>query len=62
MFAEETLGGVPPGFVAAFLSAWAHFHGLVTLEILHQLDWIYPDTEPFFRDEVDRIADRFSRS
>lgn len=57
-FAEESLGGVPPEFVAAFLSSWAHFHGLVTLEILHQLDWIYPDPEAFYTAEVEVIARR----
>lgn len=60
-FAEESLGGVPPALVSAFLGAWAHFHGLVSLEILHQLDWIYPEPEVFFREEVKHIADRFQR-
>jgi AcrR family transcriptional regulator len=49
--------GFPPEAVAAFMSTWAHFHGLVTLEILNQLDWIYPDAEPFYRTAVEQILD-----
>ena len=56
--ATEELDGVPADFVAAFLSSWAHFHGLVSLEILHQLHWIYPDAAAFFAAEVETIADR----
>jgi AcrR family transcriptional regulator len=56
--AAEALEGAPADFVAAFLSSWAHFHGLVTLEVLHQLDWIYPDATGFFQAEIELIADR----
>jgi hypothetical protein len=34
-----------------------HFHGIVTLEILHQLDWAYPDPERFYVGEIDRLVD-----
>jgi AcrR family transcriptional regulator len=57
-FAASIAPGFPPGAVGAFLSAWAHFHGIVTLEILNQLDWIYPDAAAFYRAEVERILDR----
>lgn len=49
--------GFPPEAVAAFMSSWAHFHGLVTLEILNQLDWIYPDAEAFYRTAVEQMLD-----
>jgi AcrR family transcriptional regulator len=58
-FAAEALGGAPAEMVGSFLSSWAHFHGLVTLEILHQLEWVYPDAEAFYRAEVEVIARRF---
>jgi AcrR family transcriptional regulator len=48
----------PPELMGTFISTWAHFHGLVTLEVLNQLRWIYPDAEAFYRDEVERILDR----
>jgi AcrR family transcriptional regulator len=57
-FAGAIAPGFPPEAVGAFLSAWAHFHGIVTLEVLNQLHWIYPDAEAFYRAEVDRIVDR----
>ncbi len=64
MLAAE-LGVPAPGFpaagVAAYLSAWAHFHGMVTLEILNQLDWIYPEPERFYAAEVERILDGLLR-
>lgn len=56
--ADEIARGVP-GFPAelipALLGTWAHFHGLVTLEVLEQLHWMYPDPERFFLGEVERM-------
>ncbi len=57
-FAAESLEGAPAELVPLCLSSWAHFHGLVTLEVLDQLDWMYPDAEAFFLAEIDIIADR----
>jgi AcrR family transcriptional regulator len=54
-FAEDFPGGYPGTRVAAFLDAWGHFHGLVTLEILQQLHWIYPDPAGFYAEQIDRI-------
>lgn len=56
-FVEEHAPGFPPEWMGPFLSTWAHFHGMVTLEILNQLDWIYPDAEAFYEYEIDRIVD-----
>lgn len=50
--------GFPPEAVSAFISMWAHFHGLVSLEVLNQLHWIYPDPERFYRSETERLVDR----
>lgn len=47
----------PPAFVGVLLSIWAHFHGLVTLEILNQLDWIYPDPAAVYEREIGRIIE-----
>lgn len=46
---------LPADRVAAVLGAWAHFHGMVTLEVLHQLDFVYPDAHDFYTGEVERI-------
>lgn len=54
-FARALSPDFPPDLIAPFLGTWAHFHGMVTLEILNQLDWIYPDPEIFYRAEIDRL-------
>jgi AcrR family transcriptional regulator len=59
-FASGIAKDFPPSMVAAFLSAWAHFHGIVTLEILNQLDWIYSDPERFYAAEIERILEDLS--
>ena len=46
---------MPEVLVPAMLGTWAHFHGLVTLEILHQLNWMYGDSvDVFFEGELER--------
>ena len=45
----------PPELIPVLLGTWAHFHGLVTLEVLEQLHWMYPDPEQFVLGEVDRM-------
>jgi AcrR family transcriptional regulator len=52
---------LPPAAVPALVSAYAHFHGLVTLEILGQLSWLYPDPDAFYATEVGRILDLLLR-
>lgn len=59
-FLDSVAPGFPPSWLAAFVSAWAHFHGMVTLEVLGQLDWVYPDGEAFYRAEVERLLDSWS--
>jgi AcrR family transcriptional regulator len=51
---------VPAAWIQPFVSAWAHFHGMVTLELLGQLDWAYPDGEAFYRGEIDRLLDSWT--
>jgi AcrR family transcriptional regulator len=46
---------LPPTSVGAFLGTWAHFHGMVTLELLNQLDWAYDDLAAFYEAEVDAL-------
>ena len=54
------LQGLAPGFPAALipqmLAGWALWHGLVTLEVTGQMDWIYPDTARFYSDTDGRVA------
>lgn len=54
-FLDAAAPDFPPTWLGSFIGAWAYFHGMVTLEVLHQLDWIYPDAEVFFITEVDRL-------
>lgn len=59
--AERQLSGeidpnLPPELIPAMLGAWAHFHGLVNLEVLNQLRWLYgTHTEEFFEGEIQAI-------
>ncbi len=47
---------IPDVLIPIMLGTWAHFHGLVTLEILHQLDWMYGDSlDAFFEGELTRM-------
>ena len=47
---------LPPALVPVMLGTWAHFHGLVTLEVLDQLHWVYgTETESFFEGELHRL-------
>ena len=46
---------LPPTSIGAFLGTWAHFHGMVTLEILNQLHWTYEDPAAFYEAEVDAL-------
>jgi AcrR family transcriptional regulator len=54
-FAAQAAPGFPAEWIAPFLGTWASFHGMVTLEILNQLDWVYPDAGGFYRSEIDRM-------
>ena len=50
------LEGLAPGFPAdlipQMLAGWALWHGLVTLEVTGQMDWIYPDSARFFSERM----------
>lgn len=56
-FTAAMAPGFPAEWMGAFISAWTHFHGMVTLEILNQLDWIYPDAASLHRAEIDHLLD-----
>lgn len=58
----EGVAGLPSGLIPVLLGTWAHFHGLVTLELLNQLDWIYPDATDFYSGEVSRMLDNLGVS
>jgi AcrR family transcriptional regulator len=51
--------GFPGPLIPRMIGAWAHWHGLVILEVTNQLHWIYPDPEAFFRSQVGEILARF---
>jgi AcrR family transcriptional regulator len=54
---------VPPELVAVLIGTWTHLHGLVTLELLEQLRWMYHGTtaDTFFDGELRRMLDALSR-
>ena len=52
---------MPGVLVPVMLGTWAHFHGLVTLEVLHQLNWMYgDDATTFFEGELTRMLHTLS--
>ena len=53
--ASQAAPELPPTSIGAFLGTWAHFHGMVTLEILNQLDWVYDDPAVFYESEVEAL-------
>jgi AcrR family transcriptional regulator len=40
--------GFPAELIPQMLAGWALWHGLVTLEVTGQMDWIYPDSARFY--------------
>jgi hypothetical protein len=55
-FAAEIDPDLPAALVPIMLGTWAHFHGLVTLEVLNQYDWMYgSNADTFFEGELDRM-------
>ena len=40
--------GFPADLIPQMLAGWALWHGLVTLEVTGQMDWIYPDSARFY--------------
>lgn len=53
----------PAELVPALIGTWTHLHGLVSLEILDQLHWMYfdRDADEFFEGEVRRMVINLSR-
>lgn len=56
---NEVMPQFPPQLTGVLLGAWAHWHGLVALEVGHQFDWIYPgeDADTFFEAELERLIE-----
>jgi AcrR family transcriptional regulator len=44
--------GFPAGLIPQMLAGWALWHGLVTLEVTGQMDWIYPDSAGFYSERM----------
>lgn len=59
-FLSDVAPEFPASALATFISGWGLIHGMVTLEVLGQLDWIYPDGEAFYRGEVQRLLDAWT--
>ncbi len=44
--------GFPAELIPQMLAGWALWHGLVTLEVTGQMDWIYPDSARFYSERM----------
>ena len=53
---QELAPDFPVGLVPVLIGTWARWHGLVILEVTHQLHWLYPEPDTFFADEVERMV------
>ncbi|WP_049567157.1 TetR/AcrR family transcriptional regulator [Nonomuraea sp. SBT364] len=54
---SDVIGGVlPPEAVHVFLSCWIRLYGLLCMEVLHQLDFVYTDLEPVFEECLRDLA------
>ncbi|MEU4408897.1 TetR/AcrR family transcriptional regulator [Streptosporangium sp. NPDC023963] len=49
-YAAEIGGRLPPEAVHVFLSCWIRLYGLLCMEVLKQLDFVYSDLEPVFEE------------
>ena len=58
---EALAPGFPAGLIPQMLAGWALWHGLVTLEVTGQMDWIYPDTARLLLRADGRLAGRVHR-
>lgn len=47
---------VPDGAVWAFAHAWVRLYSVIALEVLGQLDFMFPDVEPYFEAELHAVA------
>ncbi len=52
--------GFPADLIPQMLAGWALWHGLVTLEVTGQLDWIYPDSARFYTERMTQWLDGFT--
>jgi len=55
------IGGLlPPEPLYVFLRAWIKLYGLLCMEIMKQLDFIYRDPEPVFEECLGELCDMFA--
>ncbi len=53
---ESGAPGFPASLVPLLVGTWSHWHGLVTLEVTNQLDWIYPrDREVLMETSINQM-------
>jgi hypothetical protein len=57
---EALAPGFPSDLIPQMLAGWALWHGLVTLEVTGQLDWIYHDTARFYSERMAQWMDGFT--
>lgn len=50
--------GLPVAAIHVFMSCWIRLYGLLCMEVLNQLDFVYSDMEPVFEECLREIAPR----
>ncbi|MEV0651114.1 TetR/AcrR family transcriptional regulator [Phytomonospora sp. NPDC050363] len=57
-YSEGIGGALPPAAAHVFLTSWIRLYGLLCMEVLHQLDFVFTDVEPLFEEALREICDR----
>jgi AcrR family transcriptional regulator len=55
-YADSTGVGLPVEAIHVFMSCWIRLYGLLCMEVLNQLDFVYSDMEPVFEECLREIA------
>ena len=58
-FAHAYAPSLEPTAIGAFFGAWAHFHGMTTLDLVGQLRPLYVDADAFYDAEVRGMLERW---
>jgi AcrR family transcriptional regulator len=57
---RQSQGDVPLEVAYMFLSGWARLHGLVSMEVFHQLQWAVTEPEALFETELASLAQQLA--
>ncbi|MFI0419112.1 TetR/AcrR family transcriptional regulator [Spongiactinospora sp. 9N601] len=57
-YAAEAGWRLPPEVLHVMMSCWIRLYGLLCMEVLHQLDFVYTDLEPVYEECLRDLAER----